>query len=74
MEPLSQRDIFLRTLDGFFAPLRGAVRGAIEEVRRASGRIQEGPRNGLVEGDRRSCSMARPKTVARHSPVKSRRS
>ena len=36
MKPLNHRDIFLKTLDGFFAPLVGAFKGAITEIQRTS--------------------------------------
>lgn len=36
MKTLNHRAIFLQTLDGFFAPLVGAFKGAAAEIRRTS--------------------------------------
>lgn len=68
MKPLNHRDIFLRTLDGFFAPLVGAFKGAVAEIQRTS---NVGRR--LADLGRGEKSLSERRDANKHLPASKRR-
>lgn len=76
MKSLDHRAIFLQTLDGFFAPLVGAFKGAAAEMRRASSKSQTFrtyTADQIVAMQKKSVPEG-PKIVSAPSVAKKRRS
>lgn len=83
MKTLNHRAIFLQTLDGFFAPLVGAFKGAAAEIRRTSStghkvramthdRMYVDPRGSVIGGPKKPNGPSTP-AKKRRSKLHSKR-